>query len=79
MHSYPVNTDFTNLAYPEGFEPPPAVLETVMLPLTPGIYFYSNETKSPIIWTAMSTNIDAILNATNSIYFSSSVCSVGGD
>lgn len=27
-----------NLAYPEGFEPPPTVLETVMLPLTPGIY-----------------------------------------
>ena len=26
------------LAYPEGFEPPPAVLETVMLPLTPEIH-----------------------------------------
>ncbi len=69
MYSYHVNTDFTNLAYPQGFEPRPTVLETVMLPLTPGIYFYSIEIKSPIIWTAMSTNIDAILNATNSICF----------
>ena len=27
-----------NLAYPQGFEPRPTVLETVMLPLTPGIH-----------------------------------------
>ena len=29
---------FHNMAYPQGFEPCPAVLETVMLPLTPGIH-----------------------------------------
>jgi hypothetical protein len=34
----------TLLAYPEGFEPPPAVLETVVLPLnTKGILIGSDE------------------------------------
>ena len=61
--------DFTNLstgayvmAYPEGFEPPPAVLETVMLPLTPGIHCMEHRVRfeltafricNPVHWASL--------------------------
>jgi len=35
-----VAVSILELAYPEGFEPPLAVLETVVLPLTLGIHYW---------------------------------------